>query len=132
MKAKHSSDAVSRQSKGGRPRLPVDALRGKTLPPVRVTASELAEVQSRAARLGVAPSEFIRRTVLGRRMPSHSVPPINREAWAKLGPLAANLNQYVKAIHQGQAAGAPLELLEQLRLAVVALRKEILGNDSED
>jgi hypothetical protein len=32
------------------------------------------------------------------------VPAVNRDAWSPLEPLAAKLNQYVRAIHQGQAS----------------------------
>jgi hypothetical protein len=52
---------------------------------------------------------------------------LNREAWGRLGPLAANLNQWIKAIHEGRAAGAPLRLVEQLRAAVSDLRQALLG-----
>ena len=50
------------------------------------------------------------------------MPRLNREAWSRLGPLTANLNQYVRAIHQGQAAGAPLAILEELRERIRVLR----------
>jgi hypothetical protein len=104
--------------------------RGAALPRVRVTAQELADVRGQAEALGLPIGELVRRAVLGRRV--GGVPAINREAWGRLGPLAANLNQYVKAIHQGQAAGAPLELLEQLRVEVLALREALLGRDPEN
>jgi hypothetical protein len=117
--------------KGGRPRLPPAERRAKALPSVRVRPDELARIQAHAALLGISITELIRRAVLKRRLPS-PIPPLNREAWRKLGPLAGNLNQYVKAIHQGQAAGAPLELLEHLRPQLAALRQELLGRDPED
>jgi len=116
--------------RGGRPRVSAEARRGAALPRVRVTADELATVRGQAEALGLPIGELVRRAVLGRQV--GGVPAINREAWGRLGPLAANLNQYVKAIHQGQAAGAPLELLEQLRAEVVALREALLGRDPEN
>ncbi len=115
--------------KGGRPRATPEARRGNLLPAVRVTAEELAQVRTQAETLGISIGELIRRAVLGRR--AKGVPAVNREAWGRLGPLAANLNQYVKAIHQGQAAGAPLEVLEQLRTELAALREGLLGRDPE-
>jgi hypothetical protein len=115
--------------RGGRP--PGGVRRTAALPQVRVTPEEMAEVRRQAEEFGLAVGELIRRALFGRR--SHeAVPAINREAWGRLGPLAANLNQYVKAIHQGRAAGAPLELLEQIRAQVLLLRESLLGRDPEN
>ena len=111
--------------RGGRPQLTPETRRGAFLPHVRVTSEELAQVRAEAEALGVPVVELIRRAVLGRRF--SAVPAINREAWGRLGPLAANLNQYVKAINAGQATGAPLKLLELLRAEVAALREALLG-----
>jgi hypothetical protein len=101
-----------------------------SLPAVRLTDDEMQEVAGTAARCGLSLSELVRRRLLGRRLP-RAVPLLNRDAWARLGPLAANLNQYVRAIHQGQAAGAPLVLLEALRREVAALRSALI-DDPED
>jgi hypothetical protein len=95
-----------------------------------MTGGELAPIVAAAASCGLTLSELVRRRVLGRRLP-RAVPPVNREAWSRLGPLAANLNQYVRAIHQGQAAGAPLGLLEALRHEIAALRLALV-DDPED
>jgi hypothetical protein len=95
-----------------------------------VTSAENEIVQKRAEALGLPLSVLIRNAVLGRRDPG--IPQINREAWARLGGLAANLNQYVHAINMGRAAGAPLQLLLELQRELVALRAELLGRDPED
>src|SRR5258708_130804 len=116
--------------KRGRPRLSASGRRGAAVPPVRMTAGELAASVAAAASCGLTLSELVRRRLLGRRLP-RPVPRVNREAWSRLGPLAANLNQYVRAIHQGQAAGAPLTLLEDLRREVAALRLALV-DDPED
>jgi hypothetical protein len=86
------------------------------------------EAQAQAVDLSLA--EWIRRALLGRRMPA-AVPIVNREVWARLGPLAANLNQAVKAINLGKVDPLPLDLLEQLRREVQALREELRGRDPE-
>ncbi len=116
--------------KGGRTSLPASSRRGSSLPAVRLTEGELAAVQADARSCGITVSDLVRRRLLGRRVP-RAVPAVNRDAWARLGPMAANLNQYVRAIHQGQAAGAPLAVLEALRREVAALRRALL-DDSED
>ena len=97
---------------------------------VRVTPAELAEVRGQATSFGLTVGELVRRAVLNRGTPV--VPAVNRQEWGRLGHLAANLNQYVKAIHQGQAAGAPLTLLEQLCAEVGVLRERLLGRDPKD
>ena len=117
--------------KGGRPRLPPEELKTEALPNIRVRPGERAQIQAQADQLGISLSELVRRALLGRRLP-RPVPELNREAWRKLGPLAANFNQYVKAIHEGQAAGAPLHLLEHLRRLLAALREALLGRDPRD
>jgi hypothetical protein len=125
----NSSKTTRLHRRGGRPRLATDARRGVALR-VRVTPTEHQRVRAQAYDLGVTVGELIRRLVLNRRV--SAIPSINREEWGRLGHLAANLNQYVKAIHQGQAAGAPLVLLEQLRTEVAALRQALLGDDPKD
>jgi len=112
---------------GGRPVLSADRRRAAALPPVRLTAGELAAVAEEAESCGITLSDLVRRRLLKRQLP-RAVPWLNREAWSRLGPLAANLNQYVRAIHQGQAAGAPLALLEQLRGEVRALRRALIDD----
>ncbi len=104
--------------------------RGRALPSVRLTANDRAAVDADAERLGLTVSELVRRRLLRRQLP-RPVPAINREAWSRLGPLAANLNQYVRAIHQGQAAGAPLALLEAMRAELQALRR-MMVDDPKD
>lgn len=110
--------------RGGRPGVAPESRRSVVLQ-ARVTPEEQAQVRAQAEALGVPAGELVRRAVLGRRL--QGVPAINREAWGRLGPLAANLNQWVKAINSGHAAGGPLELLEQLRAEVAALREALLG-----
>ena len=127
----HASERRERPRwKGGRPSSADSARRGAALPAVRLTQDELAAVQADARRCGITVSDFVRRRLFGRRLP-RAVPEINRDAWSRLGPLAANLNQYVRAIHQGEAAGAPLALLQSMRRELEALRRALL-DDSED
>jgi hypothetical protein len=116
-----------RRRRGGRPAAPTDRRRTASLPPVCLTAGERAAVAAEAQLRNLTLSDLVRRRVLRRRLP-RAVPRLDREAWSRLGPLAANLNQYVRAIHQGQAAGAPLVLLEQLRVEVRALRQALIDD----
>src|SRR5712692_2613860 len=116
--------------RAGRPRLAADRLRSAALPPVRLTQAELGQVEELANTHGLSVSALVRRIVLGRRLPQ-PVPRVNLQAWAKLGPLAGNLNQYVKAINQGRAAGVPLPLLLEIRQLLDTLRDELRGRAND-
>ena len=72
----------------------------------------------------------MRKAALGTQ-PSR-IPEINRQAWSELSRVAANLNQYQRAINEGRAGG-PIDLSD-LRASVDALRNELLGvrGESED
>jgi len=70
----------------------------------------------------------MRKAALG-ELPS-SVPAINREAWAELARVAANLNQHQRSINEGRATPGPVDLSE-LRASVDALRNELLGVHGE-
>jgi hypothetical protein len=71
-------------------------------------------------------SELIRRAVLGLRLPD-PIPRANLEAWARLGPLAADLNRYVRAIDEDRADRAALPLLLSIRELLDELRQELRG-----
>jgi hypothetical protein len=116
--------------RAGRPRLAAERLRSAALPPVRLTRAELGQVEELANTHGLSVSELVRRIVLGRRLPQ-AVPRVNLEVWAKLGPLAGNLNQYMKAINQGRAGGVPLDLLLEIRQLLDHLRDELRGRTSD-
>jgi len=74
---------------------------------------------------------YMRQAAL-RSLPSR-VPAINREAWAELARVAANLNQHQRSINEGRALPDLVDLAD-LRTAVDALRNELLGvcSESED
>ena len=124
-----SADAPLRR-RAGRPRLAPECLRSAALPPVRLTAAELGQVEALANDHALSVSALVRRIVLGRRLP-RAVPRVNLEVWAKLGPLAGNLNQYMKAINQGRAAGVPLSLLLEIRQLLDHLRADLRGRTTD-
>ena len=122
--------AVVPRRRAGRPRLAADKLRSAALPSIRLTPAELAHVEALAATHNLSVSALVRRIVLGRRLPQ-PVPRINLEVWAKLGPLAGNLNQHIKAIHQGRASAAPLALLLDIRHLLDRLRAALRGEEPD-
>lgn len=76
------------------------------------TADELAEIQRRAARVGMQPTAFLREAALG-RLP-RAVPELNREAWEALSRAASNLNQLARQMNFGEVLDLE-EVLEELR-----------------
>lgn len=70
----------------------------------------------------------MRQAALG-EMPTR-VPEVNRQAWAELARVAANLNQQQRAINEGRAAPGPVDLAE-LRAAVDDVRNRLIGVGDE-
>jgi hypothetical protein len=116
-----------KRRRGGRPQLGEGGRRSVLLR-CRVTPTEGVHVHALAEDAGLSISELLRRLALGRRIP-RAIPRVNLEVWARLGPLAANFDQYLKAVRQGQAAGAPVALLLEIRDLVDALREELRRRD---
>ena len=69
--------------------------------------------------------EYLRVAALHRLPPT--VPALNREAWAELARLAANINQYQLAINEHRAIGYPPEVLNELRTLLQEFRSNLLG-----
>jgi hypothetical protein len=114
-----SEETGALRRKRGRTSLRVNVVR------TRLTAEEMAAVRAEARARYMTIGSFLRRRLLGRRLP-RAIPEINRETWLRLGPLASDLNQYVRAIDKGQADASPLPLLEALRLELKALRRSLI------
>jgi|HubBroStandDraft_3_1064219.scaffolds.fasta_scaffold07979_2 hypothetical protein len=91
---------------------------------IRLTAGELAEIETRSAALGLSTVDLLRRAVFRRRLP-RPIPTLNREVWVHLGPLAADLDRYARAISENVAPA--LELIERLHQEIAAFREELAG-----
>jgi hypothetical protein len=90
---------------------------------VRLNGRELAQLDAQRGRF--QRGEWLRMAALDQLPPS--VPEANVQAWAELARLAANLNQAQAAINRGDSDSHQVELLEDLRAAVAALRRELVG-----
>lgn len=69
--------------------------------------------------------EYLRHASMGKLPPT--IPAINREAWASLSRVAANLNQYQAQINAGGVHGHQPETIQELTDLVKKLRSELLG-----
>ncbi len=98
-----------------RPRKPPDERRDAQLPPVRVTAAERVFIEEQAAIAGVAPSEFVRRRALGRRIaPAPSA--ANDRLLLEINRVGVNLNQIARSLNSDRPERADLfEALAELR-----------------
>ena len=97
---------------------------------VRLNSAELADLDSARSLVRMQRGEYLRSASRGVLPPT--IPQINREAWANLARVAANLNQYQQAINAGTVHGHPPEVIQELAELVQKLRAELLGiNESE-
>lgn len=96
-----------RKGRGGRPKGDPSAVRASTIG-VRVSAEEYAALRAKAEQMGMTPAQWLREAALSRRLPSPPVPPINREQYAELARLAANLNQLTRLANEGRPVTLPL------------------------
>ena len=90
---------------------------------VRLNRAELAQLDGVRGRF--QRGQWLRMATLGQLPPM--VPAVNAQAWAELRRLAANLNQAQLAINRGDGDPHRLELIQDLREAVAALRRELIG-----
>lgn len=68
---------------------------------LRISAEEKAQIEQKARKAGITTSEFIRRSALGRRMPSYGDTTLLQEYSMQLGKIGSNLNQIAKYVNQG-------------------------------
>ena len=88
----------------GRPRLAPGERRAERLPDIRVTISERASVEAKAAQAGIPVTEFCRRAILGARIttPAAARSGIPSGLLADLARVGNNLNQIAHAAHLGR------------------------------
>ncbi|MBQ0131621.1 MAG: plasmid mobilization relaxosome protein MobC [Comamonas sp.] len=95
-----SQTPPSRKRKGGRPKAAPEALRASTIG-VRVSAAEYEALRAKAAAMNMTPAQWLREAALTRRLPTPPVPAVNREQYAELARIGANLNQLAHSANIG-------------------------------
>lgn len=123
-----ASGEVRKRGKGGRPRGNPADVRGTTIG-VRVSPAEEEALKAKAEKMGMTPAQWLREAALSRRLPSPPVPPINREQYAELARLAANLNQLTRLANEGRPVTVDDALLQRLAGEVGRLRLALIGVD---
>ena len=115
-----------RKGRGGRPKGDPSAVRASTIG-VRVSAEEYAALRAKAEQMGMTPAQWLREAALSRRLPSPPVPAANRQQYAELARLSANLNQLAHGANIGQNVAVNDALLQRLAGEVSRLRLALLG-----
>ena len=104
---------------------------------MRVSASELLELEERAEGTGQALSAYVREAALGRDLPRPLlVPELNRRAWLELSRHGSNLNQLTKQLHERHLLTPPMaeQVLDELastQRKLEEVRVQLLGGDLE-
>lgn len=102
----------------------------------RLTPVEREELRAHAVAARISVSELVRRRVLGLPEPKAAVPTVNVQLRADLSPVANNLNQLTKQVHQagevlpahiqplGRVLGLLKSLLDQVRLELIGAAED--------
>ena len=125
------SQVKRRKGKGGRQALP-DEQRRSNRREVWLSPLELADLQARAAALGITPGEYMRRSITQSPMPKPPVPQANLLAWRELARLSVNANQYQYAINSGAVDAWDKALIPELLDAIREVRFSLMGVDPDD
>lgn len=125
------AEETSRKCKGGRPKGDPAALRVMTIG-VRVSSEEYAVLCQKAGQMGMTPAQWLREAALSRRLPSPPVPLVNRERYAELACLTANLNQLTHRANAGHAVTVADAFLRQLMEEVSRLRLALIGEERRE
>ena len=112
------SDTDAKPPRTGRPRMARDEARSASLPPVRMTAAELAHVQDQATRAGLSLSDYCRRVVL-RHHVAPAITDTDEAALADLNRIGVNLTQLARRANaSGKIPPHLAEVLAEVRAAV--------------
>ena len=68
---------------------------------MRISKEDKALIEQKARKAGITTSEFIRRSALGRRLPSYGDTTILQEYSMQLGKIGSNLNKIAKHLNGG-------------------------------
>src|SRR5260364_310579 len=116
---------------GGRPKGDAAALCVMTIGG-RASLAEYAAPPHKAANMSMTPAEWLRDAAVSRRLPAPPVPPVNRERYAELARLAANLNQIAHRANEGYAVTVADVFLRQLMEEVSRLRLALIGEEQSE
>jgi len=115
-----------KRPRGGRPKSDPVTVRDCRVN-ARLTQAEYATLCAKAEHMHMTPAQWLRESALTRRLPPPPVPAINREEYASLARLSANLNQLTKSANEGKSVVIHADLLRKLIEETKRLRLALLG-----
>ena len=119
-------EPLPKRPRGGRPKRDPSTVRECRIN-ARFTEEEHATLCTKAEGMSMTPAQWLREAALSRRLPLPPVPAINREEYAALARLAANLNQLTKLANEGRSVVIASDLLKKLIDETKSLRLALLG-----
>lgn len=120
-----------KRSKGGRPRIAPESVRGRTVG-VCVNAAELDALRRYADSAGLSVSEWIRRVALSRYTPRPIMPEVNRKTYLELARIGGNLNQLTMLAHSGSFGPIDALLAEVITILRQTQRELCGGGDDSE
>lgn len=106
------------RQKRGRPQKPLGEARTLTLPPIRVSADEMAFIDAQAATAGLPVSTYAR-DVLTRRKVAARQTPLEDKMLFELNRCGVNLHQIVRSLNFGQSVPNDIvQVLDELRATI--------------
>jgi hypothetical protein len=124
------TDKPTHRATGGRPKGDPALRRNETIG-VRVSTTEYAAMRSKAAMMHMPPAQWLREAALTRNLPSPPVAPINREQYAELARLSANLNQLARLANEGDRVTVDDGLLKRVADETRRLRLALIGVEGQ-
>jgi len=124
------TDKITRKPTGGRPKGDPALRRNETIG-VRVSADEYAALRAKATMMHMPPAQWLREAALTRNLPSPPVAPINREQYAELARLSANLNQLARLANEGDRVTVDDSLLKRVANETRRLRLALIGVEGQ-
>jgi len=82
---------------------------------------------SEAGTLTTSPADYIRLKALGLPLPQPPLPEVRRDLCLELGRVGNNLNQLLKAIHEGRVVSVRAQEIEPVVAALKKIKSEMAG-----
>ena len=113
-------------TKPTKPRLPVEHAKSRKVT-VRFRIGEYTRIESEAGMIATSPSDYIRLKALGLPLPQPPLPEMRRDLCLELGRVGNNLNQLLKAIHEGRVVSVRAQEIEPVVEVLKKIKSEVAG-----
>lgn len=113
-------------AKPTKPKLPAEHAKSRKVT-VRFRTGEYSKVVSEAGTLTTSPADYIRLKALGLPLPQPPLPEVRRDLCLELGRVGNNLNQLLKAIHEGRVVSVRAQEIEPVVAALKKIKSEMAG-----